>query len=94
MLLLVHDLDVRVITEEGELLRHLTIDATKDYQPHGRTWDFSRMSRDSRPGAPARLATQQGRRERDSNPRGSSPRGFQAADFRLGQYRLVLLHSL
>ncbi len=36
VLLLVNDLDVRVITEDGELLRHLTIDPTKDYQPHGR----------------------------------------------------------
>ena len=36
VLLLVKDLDVRVITEDGELLRHLTIDPTKDYQPHGR----------------------------------------------------------
>ncbi len=35
VLLLVNDLDVRVITEDGELLRHLTIDPTKDYQPHG-----------------------------------------------------------
>ncbi len=33
VLLLVHDLDVRVITENGELLRHLTIDPTRDYQP-------------------------------------------------------------
>ena len=36
VLLLVHDLDVRVITEDGELLRHLTIDPTKTYQPTGR----------------------------------------------------------
>ena len=35
VLLLVADLDVRVITEDGELLRHLTIDPSKDYQPHG-----------------------------------------------------------
>ena len=33
VLLLVADLDVRVITEDGELLRHLTINPTKDYQP-------------------------------------------------------------
>ncbi len=33
VLLLVHDLDVRVITENGGLLRHLTIDPTRDYQP-------------------------------------------------------------
>ncbi len=37
VLLLVNDLDVRVITEDGELLRHLTLDPTKDYQGHGRT---------------------------------------------------------
>jgi transposase InsO family protein len=36
VLLLIADLDVRVITEDGELLRHLTIDPTKDYQPRGR----------------------------------------------------------
>ncbi|MBV9411520.1 MAG: hypothetical protein JO148_07985 [Acidimicrobiia bacterium] len=35
VLLLVADLDVRVVTEDGELLRHLTIDPTKTYQPHG-----------------------------------------------------------
>lgn len=37
VLVLVNDLDVRVITEDGELLRRLTIDPTKDYQPHGQT---------------------------------------------------------
>ena len=37
VLLLVDDLDVRVVTEEGELLRHLTLDPTKDYQPRGRS---------------------------------------------------------
>ena len=37
VLLLVDDLDVRVITEEGELLRQLTIDPKKDYQPRGRS---------------------------------------------------------
>jgi transposase InsO family protein len=36
VLLLVDDLDVRVITEDGELLRQLTIDPTRDYQPTGR----------------------------------------------------------
>ena len=34
--LLVHDLDVRVITEDGELLRQLILDPTKTYQPTGR----------------------------------------------------------
>jgi len=36
VLLLVNDLDVRVITEDGELLRQLTLDPTKSYQPTGR----------------------------------------------------------
>jgi hypothetical protein len=30
MLLLANDLDVRVLTDDGELLRQLTIDPTKD----------------------------------------------------------------
>lgn len=33
VLLLVHDLSVRVITEEGELLRAFTIDPSRNYQP-------------------------------------------------------------
>ena len=37
VLLLVNDLDVRVITDDGELLRQLTLDPTKDYQPRGRS---------------------------------------------------------
>ncbi len=36
VLLLVADRDVRVITEDGDLLQHLTIDPTKNYQPHRR----------------------------------------------------------
>ncbi|HEU0127213.1 MAG TPA: IS481 family transposase [Pseudonocardiaceae bacterium] len=36
VLVLVADRDVRVITETGELLRHLTIDPTKNYQGRGR----------------------------------------------------------
>lgn len=35
ILVLVADLDIRVISEEGELLRHLTLDVTRDYQPIG-----------------------------------------------------------
>jgi hypothetical protein len=31
--LLVHELHVRVITEDGELLRELVLDPTRDYQP-------------------------------------------------------------
>ncbi len=33
--LLVDGLDVRVISEDGELLRHLMLDPTRDYQPRG-----------------------------------------------------------
>jgi hypothetical protein len=35
VVMLVHDLDVRVISFDGEMLRHLTLDPTKDYQPQG-----------------------------------------------------------
>ncbi len=36
VLVLVHDLDVRVVDEAtGELIRSLTVDPTKDYQPTG-----------------------------------------------------------
>jgi len=35
VLVLVADLDVRVLTLDGEVLRHLTLDPTKDYQPIG-----------------------------------------------------------
>jgi len=37
VVLLVADTDVRVVTQDGELLRHLTIDPTRDYQPHRAT---------------------------------------------------------
>jgi transposase InsO family protein len=37
VLLLMAGLDVRVLSEEGTLLRHLTLDPTIDYQPTGRT---------------------------------------------------------
>ena len=33
---LVAGLDVRVLTEDGQLLRALTLDPSRDYQPHGR----------------------------------------------------------
>jgi len=29
----VHELDVRVISEDGELIRRLTLDPSRDYQP-------------------------------------------------------------
>jgi transposase InsO family protein len=35
VILLVDDLDVRVLSEDGKLLRHLTLDPTRDYQPQG-----------------------------------------------------------
>jgi hypothetical protein len=35
VILLVHGLDVRVISLDGELLRHLTLDPSRDYQPQG-----------------------------------------------------------
>lgn len=37
VLVLVDDMRVRVLTEDGELIRALTLDPTRDYQPHGRT---------------------------------------------------------
>lgn len=33
VIMLVHGLDVRVLTEDGELLRRLTLDPSRDYQP-------------------------------------------------------------
>jgi transposase InsO family protein len=33
VLILVADLDVRILNPDGELLRHLTLDPTRDYQP-------------------------------------------------------------
>jgi hypothetical protein len=36
VLVLVADLDVRVLTEDGELLRTFTLDPNRDYQPMGR----------------------------------------------------------
>ncbi|MGH2554460.1 MAG: hypothetical protein ACRDHO_01925 [Actinomycetota bacterium] len=37
VLALVDGLHVRVLTEDGELLRDLTLDPGRDYQPHGRS---------------------------------------------------------
>ena len=37
ILLLVADLDVRIVDEDGELLRQLTIDPGRNYQPLGST---------------------------------------------------------
>jgi len=36
VLVLVDDLRIRVLSEDGELIRELTLDPTRDYQPHGR----------------------------------------------------------
>jgi hypothetical protein len=33
IIILMADLDVRVITEDGELIRHFTLNPSKDYQP-------------------------------------------------------------
>jgi transposase InsO family protein len=35
VIMLVHGLDVRVVSLDGELLRHLTLDPSRDYQPQG-----------------------------------------------------------
>jgi transposase InsO family protein len=35
VILLVKDLDIRVLSLDGELLRHLTLDPSRDYQPQG-----------------------------------------------------------
>jgi len=43
VVMLVADLDVRILTEEGEVLRHLTLDPTKNYQSIGSP-DVSTMS--------------------------------------------------
>ena len=37
ILVLVHDLHIRVLTENGDLLRELTLDPTRDYQPQPQT---------------------------------------------------------
>jgi transposase InsO family protein len=37
ILVLVHDLHIRVLTTDGELLRELQLDPTKDYQPQPKT---------------------------------------------------------
>ncbi len=33
MILLIDGLDIRVLSEEGEILRQLTLDPTRDYHP-------------------------------------------------------------
>ena len=36
VMILAADRDIRILTEDGETLHHLTLDPTKDYQPRGR----------------------------------------------------------
>jgi transposase InsO family protein len=43
VIMLIADRDIRVITPDGELLRHLTLDPTRDYQPQTLGW-ISTMS--------------------------------------------------
>jgi hypothetical protein len=37
VLMLVADLDVRILDDDGTMLRHLTVDPTRNYQPMGAT---------------------------------------------------------
>jgi hypothetical protein len=37
ILVLVHDLHIRVLNSDGELLRELLLDPSKDYQPQPKT---------------------------------------------------------
>jgi transposase InsO family protein len=37
VLVLIDGLEIRVISEDGELIRGLTLDTSRDYQPHGRS---------------------------------------------------------
>jgi transposase InsO family protein len=37
ILVLVHDLDIRVLTQHGELIRELVLDPSRDYQPQPKT---------------------------------------------------------
>jgi hypothetical protein len=34
--MLVADLDIRIVTEDGELIRALVLDPSRDYQPMGK----------------------------------------------------------
>ncbi len=38
VVLLIADRDIRIVTPDGELLRHLTLDPTRDYQPQTQGW--------------------------------------------------------
>ena len=41
VLVLVHDLHIRVLSTSGQLPRDLTLDPTRDYQPQARPWSMS-----------------------------------------------------
>ena len=38
VVMLIADRDIRIVTPDGELLRHLELDPTRDYQPQTRGW--------------------------------------------------------
>jgi transposase InsO family protein len=38
VVMLIADRDIRIVTPDGELLRHLTLDPTRDYQPQTAGW--------------------------------------------------------
>jgi hypothetical protein len=71
--LLIADRSIRVITPDGELIRELTLDPNRDYQPLTHTPKLSTISRDTCPGCPE---TQQVCPGRDSNPQAHSSSRF------------------
>jgi transposase InsO family protein len=40
VVMLIADRDIRIVTPDGELLRHLTLDPTRDYQPQTAGWSL------------------------------------------------------
>jgi transposase InsO family protein len=40
VVMLIADRDIRIVTPDGELLRHLTLDPTHDYQPQTQGWSL------------------------------------------------------
>ena len=50
--LYVADLDIRIVTLDGTLLRHLTLDTSRTYQPSGGTVALSRTTRRNASGEP------------------------------------------
>jgi transposase InsO family protein len=67
VLILAHDLHIRVLTTDGELLRELQLDPTKDYQPQPKPCT---MSQDICARCPE---TSHACARRDSNPQPSDP---------------------